>query len=565
MEVCRQFTIGVKGHGLALSSNSLFSALTSLFPVNFRQWTNGNNAGMDALILAGYDPREIHSAAATGLPVFAVPAPQATPAPVRNVEIHFQQSSTLDPSLRGYCFKQRAFATATALPRIDGDDVLATQDGEPGWLQRCIEGAYVSMSTWALPSFQSGDHIYGRFQANQFLPLLPLLQFLRNLTCLADWQSPPTTACLVVDDPNLHSETYGHLDFRRLVADAREQKFYVSIATVPLDNWWISRQTREILRENAPRISVLIHGNDHTYEELARPASDAENLALLAQALRRSQRLRLPPAMDICRVMECPHGSLSVAMLEPLARLGYEAVFASTAHLLRCNRDTTFPASLGVEDSFLEKRAVPVIPRIRTNACWQTEVRLAAFLRQPIILAAHHWDFADDSYLPGDFAQLVNGLPNVRWASPTGVARACYRSCQIGEALHIKLGSRLVNVPVPLSARRVLIHRPWLQGASEPELLVLRAQDGELFSAVTSADVVGPIPVRGGTNLLVSTALLDGVDYTSVPPPQFRCWPLVRKFMVEVRDRSCLPVQLQRHFRRAVRQPQEECSASLRR
>jgi len=463
----------------------------------------------------------------------------------RTAEFSLGESAAISACLRGHHFEGEEYPFTTTIPPVAGDVVLASQDGRPIWLQRRVDGAEVTLVAWPLPHFTTGDHIYENFQPKNFLRLLPLLQFIHNLTHQEAWQSPPTPACLLIDDPNLHAATYGYLDFRKLVTAAREQKFYVSIASVPLDCWGIHREVRELFHQNAPRVSVLLHGNNHTYEELAHPESESETLSLLAQALRRFQRLQ-DAGIEVCRLMESPHGSLSAAMLEPMARLGYEAVFASTAHLLRCNPGETFRASLGAERTLLGRRMVTVIPRIRANAGWQTEVRLAAFLRQPIILAAHHWDFAEHHSLVNNFVGLVNSLPGVCWASPTGVARACYQYRQIADVLHLKLDSRLVEVPVPRSVASVMVHRPWLSGEEESELLIARAQGKVLTRVVSSAGVIGPIPVQGSTVLQISSALQNALDCNSVQPPEFRSWPLVRKLMVEVRDRSRLHVRLRR-------------------
>lgn len=529
-------------------ANSLFSALSSVFPVEFRAWSNGDCQDLDALILVGQDAEDIRLAAACGLPVLAFPAGLTSAAQACITEYHLHESSALSASLRGHHFYTQEALPVTQLALTTGDDVIASVSGTPIWLRRREHGANVTLVAWPLPFFSRKDHIYENFQSSNFLRLLPLLQFIRDLIDQTDWQSPPTPACLLVDDPNLHSTTYGHLDFHQLVADAREQKFCVSVATVPLDCWGINRELGQLFRDNTSRFSILLHGNDHTYAELARPRSDNDNLALLAQALRRFQRLQ-EARLKFCRVMEAPHGSLSLAMLEPMARLGYEAVFASTTHLLSWNSGEMFPASLGAKRTLLGKRAATVIPRIRTRAGWESEVRLAAFLRQPIILAAHHWDFAANHHLAEEFAQIVNSLPDVPWASPTGVARACYQFLQIGEVLHIKLDSRLVDVPVPQSAKSVMIHRVWLKGAEEPELLVIRTQDHALFRAVSSADAIGPIPLFGSSRLQISSSLPDATDCNLVPPPPRRYWPFVRKLMVEVRDRSCIPIRPPRYIK----------------
>ena len=541
---CRRFAIGVVGESEAPSGLRLFTTLASIFPVDFRSCIESDCDGLDAVVVLGLDPERIRMAASTGLPVFAVAAQPSTAAARKSTRIRFGDDAALSACWRGYCCEVRDSAIGSALEEAVGDVVLAWQDGVPIWTQRRVVGVNVMMAALPLPLFTERDFIHDYLWPSELLHLLPLLQFLRNLTRAEDWQSPPTPACLVVDDPNLHLRTYGYLDFQRLADDAWAQNFFVSIAMVPLDSWWIGREVREIFRQNAPRISILLHGNNHTYEELACPASEAEILSLLSEALRRMERLENEAGMEVCRVMECPHCAIAEDRLEPMAKLGYEAALASTAYFLKFNPDVRFRSELGAEPTLLTEKAVPILPRIQVYADWETDVRLAAFLRQPMFLATHHWDFAHGSHVVQDFAEIVNSLPDVCWASPKGAARACYQFRQVGDVLHIKLGSRLVDVAVGRGMRKVVVHRPWLHGKDESELMVLRGESKELFRAVSSAAVIGPISLDESTVLELSSSLLDKVDSNSVSAPPRRYWPLVRRFMAEVRDRSLLGVYL---------------------
>jgi hypothetical protein len=54
------------------------------------------------------------------------------------------------------------------------------------------------------------------------------------------------------------------------------------------------------------------------------------------------------------------------------------------------------------------------------------------------------------------------------------------------------------------------------------------------------------------------------VDYQSVPPPRFRSWPLVRKVMVEVRDRSRLATRLRGQARKSEAPAGERSAAGER-
>jgi hypothetical protein len=549
MNNCTKWSVGVDESVSAQLGYSLISALTTIFPVKFSPCRNGQYDGLDALIVSATDSGTIVRLAGSGLPVFAVPAHASQQTEAART-FHLLESPALDAALRGYQFDEGEALPITPLPIEEGDQVLAAQGGRPIWLQRRVADVDVTAVAWPLPHFNRGEHICEHFRAGRFIRLLPLLQFFRDLTREAEWDLPPTPACLVVDDPSLYSGTYGHLDFGQLAVAAREQGFHASVAMVPLDAWWVNRQVAKIFRKNALHLSILIHGNNHTRDELAKPASDTENLALLAQALRRWQRVERLPGIEVCRIMECPHGGLSMAMLEPMARLGYEAAFATPAHLLRCNPMTTFPISLGAERTSVGRRTVPLVPRIRAEAGWQTEVRLAAFLRRPVILATHHWDFAEDRHVSEDFAGIINRLPNMRWSSPTAVARAAYQSREDAETLHLQLGSRLVDAPVTNGSRQLLIHRPWLRGATESEVLVVRRQGKELLRISSASDVVGPIPVTKNTALRISSSVANRVDCESVPPPRVRCWPIVRKILVEMRDRTCLRLSPRRQRER---------------
>lgn len=546
MDNGEKWIVGIDAGVCALLETRLISALAGIFPIEFRPCGNGDYNRLDALIVTTSEHAKLRRFAALGLPIFSVIDPASSRIQAASARFCLEESHSLDASLQGHRFEEHEPVPIAALAAIAGDEVLAVQDGKPVWLKRRVAQVDVTMVAWPLPHFSARDHFYQHFRASRFIQLLPLLQFFRDLTRQADWGSPPTPACLVVDDPSLYSQTYGHVDFGRVAAEAREQGFHVSIATVPLDSWWINRQVGEVFRKNAPNLSVLIHGNNHTRDELAQPTSEAENLALLAQALRRWRRVEHLPGLEVCRVMECPHGALSVAMLEPMARLGYEAAFATTAHLLRCNTAGTFPSGLGSEKTLLGTKALPLISRIPAEAGWQTEVRLAAFLRKPIILATHHWDFAEGICISRDFAGIVNSLPNVRWASPNEIARTAYQFREENETLHLKLGSRLSNIPITPGARQVMIHRPWLRGATESERLTVWAQGNELLRIRSSEEVVGPIALEGGAALGVSCSVLNRVDCDSVPAPRIRYWPFVRKILVEVRDRSCLHLPIQR-------------------
>src|SRR5690348_10932331 len=86
---------------------------------------------------------------------------------------------------------------------------------------------------------------------------------------------------------NLAWQRYGYVDFKQIAANAAEENYHVSFATIPLDSWFTHMRTAELFRTSSKYLSLAIHGNNHTRKELARNYTKPERLCLLNQAIRR--------------------------------------------------------------------------------------------------------------------------------------------------------------------------------------------------------------------------------------------------------------------------------------
>ena len=535
MHTSPRMTIGV-GAALAPDVWRLLPSLAQLFPVEFQRRRPGEYDGLDALVVVD-SPVDAGLSAAAGLPTYQIMALDSGRGTSTSGEVRFSDSVGLDDCLRGRVMEDSESGCFGALPVEANDECLASRDGQPVWLRRRLERGWLDIVGLGLPSLESEDCLFKDFQAGRFMRLLPLIHFLKALTKDVDWQPAPTRACFVFDDPSLYSSSYGFLNFEALASHARRHDYYVSIATIPLDCWLPSARVIWTLRESAPRVSVLIHGNNHTQQELARSRPPAENLGLLAQALRRWERLDGERGVEACRVMEAPHGAIVEEMLEPMAALGYEAALGTSDLMLRFNPKRKAPRTFGLDQGELRRGCVPVIPRIKMSAQWKTDVLLAAFLQQPIAVAGHHWDAAEQLELLAEFASFVNNLKGVTWASPLGIARSNFKQIRQGEVLDLKLYSRRIQVPVPEGVRSLFVHRTYLRNEAEGEMLVVKSAGQDRFRGV-GTEVVGPIPVTAPEVLEIHSPPANPIDYRSVPPPRFRCWPVVRKALMEARDRS---------------------------
>ena len=174
----------------------------------------------------------------------------------------------------------------------------------------------------SLPPVAPGGHVFQHFAARRFASLLPLVQFLTDICGDRGWCAPRLRACFMFDDPNLHATTYGFIDYRHLAERAEAQNYHVSIATIPLDGYFTARRAASLFRQHRVRLSLLIHGNNHTHCELAAPRTQADAQALVADALRRVGRMERVSGVPVARVMAAPHGACSALAAEAMLRLG---------------------------------------------------------------------------------------------------------------------------------------------------------------------------------------------------------------------------------------------------
>ena len=515
----------------------LWNALAQLFPVSFRQATDRAHEGLDAVVILDGDLAAGLAAARAGMPAYVVLNENKGAATAEGVEVRLGEYSVLAECLRGQTMSDRQTEPLPALPVEPGDEVVASRNGHAIWINRPAGKGACQLVAASPPELADGEFLFQHLNGGCFLRLLPLVNFLRQLTRDVDWQDAPLMACFIFDDPNLSLPTYGFLNYRQLAEHAIRHNYFVSVATVPLDTWWVNDLVSEVFKKSSPRLTLLIHGNNHTSMEMLSTDSPAGQLALAAQAMRRMDRVELKHQTSFLRIMEPPHAVISYEMFGHLLALGYEAAFGTSEHLVRHNPHIPWPSTTGLYRTELLCGGFPVIPRIRMSPNWKNEVLLAAFLRQPILLAGHHAEAKDGLKLLADFAHLVNSIQNVTWASPLEIVRSNYKYFRQKDTLNVKAYSRKFHFRVPEGVNNLFLHRPWLQTGMEGETLLIKNDGREIFQGV-GGYMVGPIAVNSPGILEIYSPPTKQIDHRTVTAPRLRCWPVMRKVFTEMRDRS---------------------------
>jgi acetyltransferase-like isoleucine patch superfamily enzyme len=399
----------------------LFCALEAAFPVRL---TDG--------VASGAQPAaEVHFGGASGeagsLPrlVLAAAARDAG----RAIDVRLARDSQLDGRLRGRTLAERADRPAGPLQLGPGETALAVSGRDVLWASTVDRaGTTFARAAMAPPELGPGEALRDRLRADRFLALLPVVAFLRRLTGYSRAAAPPLRAAFVLDDPNLHWVTYGHVRYRELARSAGAHGYHVAMATVPLDGWLVDPRAARLFRGEDASLSLAVHGNDHLKRELARPRDLAEAHTLLGQARSRMARLERRAGVTVSRVMVPPHGACSEAVMRALPAAGFEAACIGRPfpwHSRRGDSPYAHPEPwrpLTGWRPLEETCGTPVILR-RSLDEPVAELVLSAYLDQPIVLYGHHQDLAGGPGALEAAADSINGLGEVRWGPLASIVR----------------------------------------------------------------------------------------------------------------------------------------------
>ncbi len=518
--------IGVSPPDAVSTLGRLFEALAEAFPVRFVP-ANGDATFQARLALpgdGGEDARHEDT-----VPVYQVSASQSgTPAAT---EVVFQDADELDARLRRQRLSDGQAKGAPPLAPAPGETVMALSGGKPVWTRQEQESAFAYRVALGPAELAGEEVLRDQLKAGCFLRLLPLVHFLREVTVDAAWTPPPLRAAIIVDDPNLHAVSYGHIDYAALSAHAEQHGYHVAMATIPLDAWYANHKAAAFFQPGKC-LSLLVHGNNHVRHELDRGGGTQACLGLLGQALRRTAALEHRAGVSVSRVMAAPHGRCSEAMMQAMRRLGFEAACISRPYPWRA---TPPPDALlaGWGPADLVAGGFPVIPRLHLNKD-RNDLVLRAFLNQPLVLYGHQEDFAQGLDFLAEAAEFINRLGAVRWGSLGEIAAASYYRQRAAEVLHLRPLSRRLRVTVDPGLRTVHVARlPGAASSCHVETKGQRLRFGE------NEDVLA-LPVAPTSSGVMDLRFVDedAVSHETTRRPGGGPWPLVRRALTELRDRG---------------------------
>lgn len=543
-------TIGILTRVEASGLRRMLDALGESFGVRFEERTFGDSTGIDAWFLPEADREICRHIANCDCPSYAVVRSSLRVPCGGSSTIEFSRNRRLPSVLAGRRINANEAVSLMALPQlVDNMEVLASKGSAPIWVMQEIAGRQHHYVAASVPELNEGEALFQFFHGNQFLSLLPLVMFLRGLTGDHRWEQPPVQACFMLDDPNLHWRTYGFVDFAKVARHAQTYGYHVSFATIPLDTWFVHKPTALLFRKNRDQLSLLIHGNNHIAQELARPYMDEGMKRNLQQALSRIGKFERRYGVEVSRVMAPPHGACSERALDQMAHLGFEAACISTGSLYHYNEKAPWLRTLGMKPSEIIAGLV-VFPRFRISTTCHNSILIAALLNHPIIPVGHHHDIADGLQLFADLSGFINSLGTVHWADMKGISRAHYARKMEGNILRLRMFTRRIEVCIPEGINQILVERPSLQQA-EPMSLAWKSMNDGLEWKHHLPDE--PIPVLSGGKIEIACEPLAFPACDANNVKDFHLWPVMRRQFTEARDRLTPMIRRLRLFNEAER------------
>ena len=500
----------------------LFRALERVLPVRFEGREPGDFAGLDAVVTLSHECSGLGKIERLGVPCLAFHASrEATSGRGDNV-VELASFSPMDSRLRGRRFTDLDVAGQATLEHRSGDLPLAATSAGPIWALRPEQGANLYLSSVPLARLEDGESIRDYLRCHRFCSLLPLVHLARDVTSGTGWTAPPLRATFIIDDPNLHWPSYGYVRFGDLARHSRAHGYHIAMATIPLDLWYFDRRAVRIFRDNPAALSLVIHGNDHVRNELARPRSKDDALQLLSQALSRVAKFERRSGLRVARVIVPPHGDCSDLMFDALATAGFAAIAWSPIPRSEISGWDVAEFSVG---------GLPSLPRpLLTD--WD-DLPFRAYLDQPIVLEGHHTDLRDGLDVLERTVSQVNGLGDVSWRSPEEIAQTNFSIRKLGDRLHVRLFSRCVRLVVPEEIERVVVEAP-AYATQEEDLVAIRSL-GPNQEIVSCGLLEDAIVAPGEVEIRLTRALpADLREARSSLSP----WPCARRVLTEGRDRT---------------------------
>jgi hypothetical protein len=218
-----------------------------------------------------------------------------------------------------------------------------------------------------------------------------------------------------------------------------------------------------------------------------------------------------------------PHGVCSKPAMRALADCGFFSAcfWIDPAHVAD-------PVVAGLQPADDTAEGLPVIARQPFTESLES-LALDAYLRRPLVLYGHHRDLAGDPDRLTELAGTLAQLGDVRWCGLGEVAVTNVSRRRAGGVLHLWLHARRVRIRIPDGVEELVVRDA---DPSELDVVVVSNCNGRELGRADPG-----LPLEVGNESEVEVRLERRKPNAATTPTGLRPWPVMRRTLVEGRDR----------------------------
>ncbi|HVT93849.1 MAG TPA: hypothetical protein VHD76_13470 [Bryobacteraceae bacterium] len=316
-----------------------------------------------------------------------------------------------------------------------------------------------------------------------FCEAVPFIFYLRAAFFDAFSCQPETSACLIVDDPPL-KERYGFLEFDKVLELMAHHNFTTTIAFIPWNWRRTDPGTLNLFRNHAERLSLVLHGCDHTSGEFGVQSSAILNRKIQT-SIQRMEHFRRRASFSAERVMVFPQGRFSAESGRALKLNGFVAAVNTEVAPAQTDANETTIADLW-SIAIMRYGGFPIFTR-RYLSHGIENFAFDALLGKPCLIAAHHDVFRDHARDLVDFIGRLNSLSwNLAWRPLGDAIRRTFIARRLND------GTRAVQ----MFAGSLTLEHPGVEG--HKTLLLKTEADPACIEAVCVNEAPVEFNVRNG-------------------------------------------------------------------
>ena len=245
-----------------------------------------------------------------------------------------------------------------------------------------------------------------------FSRLAPPLMFLKYVFKERCWHSARRYANLIIDDPNL-KRSYGFLSYRRLLEKTRDLNFAATIAFIPWNRNRTDRSTVQLFLNHPERLSLCIHGCDHTRSEFGVTDTAALNTQVIT-ATGRMEALRNRTGLPYAAVMVFPQGKFSSQSLRVLEANNYLAAVNTDAIPTDLQDSHGLTIADFLSPAITKYGGVPLF--LRRYPREVVDFAFDLFFAKPLLAVEHHEYFKHECRELIEFIHKLDSIsPRLEW------------------------------------------------------------------------------------------------------------------------------------------------------